>query len=112
MDPSLGDLVRKGARPSEDVMARAQERIIKNLADIDTIRQQLAPRRDFYEAQTNELALLQYQLAERGRIARVMPVYWMRSHSNLAAGLTIPPHLSISGILETEAKRAVNTVKP
>jgi len=90
----------------------AQRILRERLAATDATRAQLIPRQAEYREEIGEVMDLGVELQRRIRAARMMLVYWLRAHRNLAQGVQVPPAINVGGILGSSAKKAVGAVAP
>ncbi len=111
-DPSLSDILSPKGKSSPEGIEAAQQLLRERLTSIDAVRAQLNARKELHANQVAELDGFRNELDRRVRSARLMLVYWLRSHSNLAAGVQVPPAIDVGGMVGSSAKKAVKTVVP
>lgn len=109
-DPSLRETLQAKGKPSAEAVDAAQRTLQDRLASIDEVRKQLGLRKDLHTHQVAELDEFRTELDRRNRTARLMLIYWMRSHSNLAQGVAIPPAINMEKIASDSAKKALKSV--
>jgi hypothetical protein len=109
-DLSLRELLGDKAKPSGEATEKAQKVLQERLASVDAVRKQLDARKELHALRVAEVDDFRNEIAERNRTARLMLIYWMRSHSNLAQGITIPPAINMGEIVGSSAKKALKTL--
>ena len=107
-DPSLASLFSKG-RSSREAIDEAQRSLQERLASIDSVRSQLGMRNLHHMHQIAELDEFRAELDDRARTAKLMLIYWMRSHANLAQGIMVPPAINVEAIAGSTAKKALKS---
>jgi hypothetical protein len=110
LDPLLAPILA-----GKDEMAAfeaAQGMLRERLVATDATRAQLQAKTDEYRKRAAEAWELGAEMDRRVRSARLMLVYWLRAHRNLAQGIQVPPAINIGEIVGSSAKKAVNTVVP
>ncbi|MDH4037061.1 MAG: hypothetical protein OEX18_11470 [Candidatus Krumholzibacteria bacterium] len=98
----------------DDVIAyeKAQSILRRRLAATDSTRAQLAPKVQDYRNRSEEVGELSMELDRRVRAGRMMLVYWLRAHRNLAQGIQVPPAINVGQMVGSSAKKAVGAVVP
>ncbi len=109
-DPSIAVTLAPGGKSSAGTVDAAQGVLRQRLATIDEVRKQLELKTDLHNNQAAELDDFQNELDRRVRAARLMLIYWLRSHSNLAAGIQVPPAINIGEMVGSSAKKAVSAL--
>ncbi len=109
-DLTLRDMLGGKAKPSGEQLEKAQVALQGRLASIDAVRKQLDARKALHTNQIAEVDAFRNEIAQRNRTARLMLIYWMRSHSNLAQGVAIPPAINMSEIVGSSAKKALKAI--
>lgn len=110
LDPLLA-----GVLTGKDAVAEYEEaqRILRaRLAATDATRAQLDVKMNEYRVKMAEAFDLNSELDRRVRAARMMLVYWLRAHRNLAQGVQVPPAINVEQMLGSSARKAVGTVMP
>lgn len=108
-DPSLASLFSSKGKSSREAIDEAQRILQERLASIDSVRSQLGMRNEHHMHQIAELDEFRAELDERVRTAKLMLIYWMRSHANLAQGITVPPAINLESIAGSTAKKALKS---
>lgn len=108
-DPSLAGVLSQKNKSSAAAIDESQRILQERLASIDSVRSQLGMRNLQYAHQVAELDEMRTEMGERVRRARLMLIYWLRSHGNLAHGIVVPPTIDLREIAGSTAKRALKS---
>jgi hypothetical protein len=105
-DPELTEVLPPGKRPSSAALDGAEEVLLKRMATIQSLREQLETDFSNYRAQQLELDELRTQANESVRLGRITLILWSRSHQNLAQGIKIPAAIDVMGMVKGAATKA------
>ncbi len=108
-DPSMADLLTPKNQNSAEAIDRAQRRLQERLASIDSVRAQLGLRNLQYTHQVAELDDMRAEMNNRVRTARLMLIYWLRSHGSLSQGVVVPPAINVGHMLGTTVERTLKS---
>ena len=108
-DPSLADVLSPKRRSAMAAIDEAQRLLQERIASIDSVRGTLGMRNLQYAHQVAELDEMRTEMGERVRRARLMLIYWLRSHGSLSQGVVVPPSIDIKAIAGSTAKRALKS---
>ncbi len=108
-DVTVREIVAGKARPSAQALEKAQLALQERLASIDSVRKQLGMRNEQHTHQVAELDEFRNEIDQRNRTARLMLIFWMRSHSNLAQGIEVPPTINLKSLADEGAKKALKS---
>ena len=108
-DPSMADVLTPKHKLSEAAIDQADRILQERLASIDSVRAQLGMRNLERAHQIAELDDMRAEMDDRVRIARLVLIYWLRSHGSLAQGVVVPPAINMGKIVGSTAKRALNS---
>lgn len=108
-DPSMADVLSPKQRSTAAAINEAQRVLQERLASIDSVRENLGMRNLQYAHQVAELDEMRTEMGERVRRARLMLIYWLRSHGNLSQGVIVPPSIDLRAIAGSTTKRVLNS---
>jgi hypothetical protein len=86
--------------------------LMHRFKNCQTMLEKLKPRVDEYYAEIREMDELMYSFEQSARKMHLSVTLWARSHSNLAAGIQVPPEIDIGGIITGAASKVVKTAIP
>ena len=107
-DPEMSELLPTGKRPSGSALDGAEEVLLKRMATVRSLREQLESDFANYRAQQLELDELRNQANESVRLGRITPILWSRSHQNLAQGIKVPAAIDVMGMVKSAAGKAAS----
>ncbi len=110
LDPMMAGVLK--GRDELKECEQAQETLRRRLAATDATRAQLLERIEDYDNKIGEVLVLDEELKRRVRVARLMFVYWLRAHRNLAQGVQVPPAINVGSMVSSSAKKAAGAIVP
>ena len=93
-------------------MIRAEQYLLGQLREIESMFAQLDDLKSEYTAKQDEVVTWRTQLDEKILIARTSLTIWARAHKNLGAGIPVPPLIDVAGIANNLAGTAAKAVSP
>jgi hypothetical protein len=107
-DPEMVEMLPPGKRPSAPALDAAEEVLLKRMATVQSLREQLSADFGDYKAQQLELDDLRTQANESVRLGRITLILWSRSHQNLAQGIKVPAAIDVMGMVKGAAGNAAS----
>ena len=111
-DPTLRRYVNPGEKVSPQNLDAMEKDQMARLQEIHILLEQLKPRIDKFHAEILELDEMVRLVEENIRKMRIAVILWSRSHSNLAAGVAVPPQIDLAGMLSGATSKAVQSAVP
>jgi len=109
---SMREFFSSAEKATPDQLAAAEEFLLEQLRNVDTMLHQLDEAKAEYLAKQNELIQWQTHVDDRIMVARNSVTVWAQSHRNLGDGIPVPPLIDISAIALGLANKASKSVVP
>jgi len=110
LDPESADAIPAGKKPAIAALDASDKRLLERIEALGTLHDRLNHQFEIYSAEQQELDALRTQANEAARLGRITLILWARSHSNLAAGITVPAQIDVMSMVKSAAGQAKSLV--